>query len=116
MNIVLICENREFVFTKECLEVPATKAPKTAREKYDAWILSNNKAKFYMLASMGDVLRKKHEDMETAYEIWESLQAMFGQQFDQCRHEKFMEQPLMRTFESLNKSNSKVEEENVADF
>ena len=39
-----------------------------------------------MLASMSDVLRKKHEDMETAYEIWESLQAMFGQQSVQCRH------------------------------
>ena len=40
-----------------------------------------------MLANMNDVLRKKHENMETAYEIWESLQAMFGQQSDQCRHE-----------------------------
>ena len=40
-----------------------------------------------MLASMNDVLRKKHEDMETAYEIWESLQALFVQQFDQCLHE-----------------------------
>ena len=40
-----------------------------------------------MLTSMNDVLRKKHEDMETAYEIWESLQAMFGQQSDQCLHE-----------------------------
>ena len=40
-----------------------------------------------MLASMNDVLRKKHEDMETTYEIWESLQAIFGQQSDQCRHE-----------------------------
>ena len=29
---------------------------------------------------MNDVLRKKHEDMETTYEIWESLQALFGQQ------------------------------------
>ena len=40
-----------------------------------------------MLDSMNDVLRLKHEDMETAYEIWESLQAMFGQKSDQCRHE-----------------------------
>ena len=40
-----------------------------------------------MLTSRNDVLRKKHEDMETAYEIWESLQAMFGQQSDQCCHE-----------------------------
>ena len=40
-----------------------------------------------MLASMNGVLRKKHEDMEIAYEIWESLQAMFGQQSYKCFHE-----------------------------
>ena len=56
-------------------------------QRYDSWIHSNNKARCYMLASMNDVPRKKHEDMEIAYEIWESLQAMFGQQSYQCRHE-----------------------------
>ena len=40
-----------------------------------------------MLACMNDVLKTKHENVETAYEIWESLQAMFGQQSNQCRHE-----------------------------
>ena len=34
-----------------------------------------------------DVLRTKHENMETAYETWESLHSMFGRQSDQCRHE-----------------------------
>ena len=42
------------------------------------------------------VLRKKHEDMETVYEIWESLQAMFGQQYDQCRHEAIIAYMNMR--------------------
>ncbi|XP_062109667.1 uncharacterized protein LOC133821305 [Humulus lupulus] len=79
MNIVLICENYKFAFTEECHEVSTAIAPKTAREKYDAWILSNNKAKCYMLASMSDVLRKNHEDMDTAYEIWASFQVIFGQ-------------------------------------
>ncbi|XP_062103887.1 uncharacterized protein LOC133815007 [Humulus lupulus] len=74
MNIVFICENHKFIFIEEC---HAATAPKTAREKYDALILSNNKAKCYMLASMSDVVRKKHEDLETSYEIWESLHAMF---------------------------------------
>ena len=40
-----------------------------------------------MLASMNDVLRTKHENMETAYEIWESLSSMFGRQSDQSHHE-----------------------------
>ena len=64
INIVLICENQKFVLTEECPPEPPTH--------------SNNKARCYMLTSMNDVLRKKHEDMETAYEIWESLKAMFG--------------------------------------
>ncbi|XP_062110870.1 uncharacterized protein LOC133822513 [Humulus lupulus] len=72
--------------THECFEVHAATAPKTIMEKYDAWILSNNSAKGYMLSSMSDVLRKKHEDMETAFDLWEFLQAMFGQQSDQCGH------------------------------
>ena len=87
MNIVLIYENQKFVLIEECpLEAPAN-AARNVREKYDAWIQANNKGRCYMLASMNDVLRTKHEEMETAYEIWESLQAMFGQQSDQSRHE-----------------------------
>ncbi|XP_062109230.1 uncharacterized protein LOC133819869 [Humulus lupulus] len=87
MNIVLIFENYKFFFTEECPEVHVVTTPKIAWENYDAWIMSKNKAKCYMLASMWDVLRKNLEDMETTYEIWESLQAMFGLLSDQCRHE-----------------------------
>ena len=84
INIVLISENQKFVLIEECPPEPPANASRTVRKRYDSWIHSNN---CYMLASMNDVLRKKHEDMETAYEIWESLQDMFGQQSDQCRHE-----------------------------
>ena len=87
VNIVLICENQKFVLTEECPLEPLANASRTVRERYDSWIHSNNEAHCYMLASMNDVLRKKHEDKDTANEIWESLQAMFGQQSDQCRHE-----------------------------
>ena len=86
INIVLICENQKFVLTEECSPKLPADASHTVRERYDSWIHSNNKSRRYMLTSMNDVLRKKHEDMEIAYEIWESLHAMFGQQSDQCRH------------------------------
>ena len=69
MNIVLICKNYKFVLNEEFPEVPAFTVAKTAREKYDNWILSNNKAKCYMLASMSDVLIKNFETIETIYEI-----------------------------------------------
>ena len=42
-----------------------------------------------MLAGMSDVLRIKCEKIETAYEIMESLQAMFRQPSDQSRHDAF---------------------------
>ncbi|XP_062103811.1 uncharacterized protein LOC133814924 [Humulus lupulus] len=87
MNIVLICENHKFVLNEECPEVHDVTAPNSARETYDNWVLSNNKAKCYMLANMSDILRMNHEEYETVLEIWESLRAVFGQQSDQCRHE-----------------------------
>ncbi|XP_062100246.1 uncharacterized protein LOC133806134 [Humulus lupulus] len=40
-----------------------------------------------MLVSMNDVLRIKHEFMETTFEIMESLHDMFGKQSNQSRHE-----------------------------
>ena len=73
LNLMLICENHKFVLTKECPEEPAANAPKNVRDKYDAWIQSNNKTKCYMLVSMNDVLRIKHEPMETAFETIDSL-------------------------------------------
>ena len=53
-------------------------SPVDIKDKYDAWIQSNNNAKRYMIVGMNDVLRTKHEPMETAFEIMESLHAMFG--------------------------------------
>ena len=44
------------------------------------------KTKVYMLASMSDILAKKHESMITAKEIMDSVQGMFGQQSTQARH------------------------------
>ena len=78
LNIVLICENHECFLTEECPEVPPATAAKTTREIFYNWILSKNKAKCYMLASMSDVLRKKFENTENAYEIWDTFQDMFG--------------------------------------
>ena len=40
-----------------------------------------------MLASMSNMLRLKHERMETAIEIMDSLQNIFGKQSEQSRHE-----------------------------
>ena len=84
---MVVSEDYKFVLTEECPPQPAAKATRAARESYEKLTHANNKAHCYMLAGMTDVLRAKYERMETAYEIMESLQAMFGQQSDQSRHD-----------------------------
>ena len=87
VNIVLVYENNRFVLTEECPAEPAANATRSVREPYERWIQANNKARAYMLASMSDVLRLKHKMMETAIEIMDSLQNMFGKQSEQSCHE-----------------------------
>ena len=38
-----------------------------------------------MLAGMSELLHRQHEQMETAYEIMQSLDGMFGQPSEQAR-------------------------------
>ncbi|XP_024021616.1 uncharacterized protein LOC112091665 [Morus notabilis] len=78
MNILLICDDYKFVLLEKCPQEPVANASKAVREPYDRWIKANNKAKCYMSASMSDVLRKKHKEMETAYDIMESPEVLFG--------------------------------------
>ena len=89
MNIVLIYENYKFILTEECPLELAANISHSVREAYDHWIQANNKSCYYMLAVMSDVHRIKCKKIETAYKIMESLQAMFGQPFDQSRHNAF---------------------------
>ncbi|XP_075521323.1 uncharacterized protein LOC142554545 [Primulina tabacum] len=85
INISLVCENLKFVLTEECPPEPSLNASRSVREIYDRWIAANNKAKGYLLAGMNDVLRLKHEHVDNAYQIMDSLQAMFGQRSSQSK-------------------------------
>ncbi|KAL5554262.1 hypothetical protein UlMin_041663 [Ulmus minor] len=87
MNIVLICENYKYVLMEECPLAPAANATRIVRDTCEKWIEANNKACCYLLAGMSDVIRTKHEGMEIAYEIMESLQLMVGHPSEQSRHE-----------------------------
>ena len=63
-------ENNRFVLTEECPAEPAANAARSVREPYERWIQANNKVRAYMLVSMSDVLRLKHERMENALRLW----------------------------------------------
>ena len=59
-------------------------ATRQVKAEFDQWVASNNKAIAYMLASMSDVLRAKFENQESAVEILDSLQEIFGQKNEQA--------------------------------
>ncbi|KAA0067044.1 gag/pol protein [Cucumis melo var. makuwa] len=57
------------------------------KDAYDRWTKANDKARLYILASMSDILSKKHEIMVTARQIMDSLRDMFGQPSIQIKQE-----------------------------
>ena len=87
MNIILISDDYKFMLLEECPPVPTQNAPKAKREAYSRWINANNKTKCYLLAGMTEVIHKKHADMETAYEIIQSFDDMFGQPSSKSRQD-----------------------------
>jgi len=87
INTVLIIDDLRFVLVEECPQVPAANATRTVREPYERWAKANEKARAYILASLSEVLAKKHESMLTAREIMDSLQEMFGQASYQIKHD-----------------------------
>ncbi|XP_050938509.1 uncharacterized protein LOC127148520 [Cucumis melo] len=87
INTLLVVDDLRFVLTEECSQTPASNANHTSWEAYDRWVKINEKARVYILASMLDVLAKKHESLATTKEIMDALRAMFGQQEWSLRHE-----------------------------
>ncbi|KAK0608679.1 hypothetical protein LWI29_034236 [Acer saccharum] len=86
INAMLVTKDLKFVLTEECPPAPTAHAAQRVREAYEKWVSSDEKARTYLLASMTDVLVTKHKAMTSAFEIMESLQAMFGQPSKQKRH------------------------------
>ncbi|XP_022158653.1 uncharacterized protein LOC111025112 [Momordica charantia] len=79
LNMILVLHDLRFILIEECLQVSPPNAARVNRDVYDRWTKVNDEVKVYILASMSDVLAKKHENMVTTREIMDSLQDMFGQ-------------------------------------
>ncbi|KAA0046128.1 gag/pol protein [Cucumis melo var. makuwa] len=87
LNTILVVVDLRFILTEECPQTSASNINRTSREAYDRWIKANEKARVYILASMSDVLAKKHESLATTKEIMNSLKGIFGQPKWSLRHE-----------------------------
>ncbi|XP_038889378.1 uncharacterized protein LOC120079297 [Benincasa hispida] len=79
LRAILHCRYRFKHLGIECPPVPGSKENRIVRDAYDKWIRANEKVYAYILASISDVLAKKHESISTAMQIMESLRGMFGQ-------------------------------------
>ncbi|KAA0062741.1 gag/pol protein [Cucumis melo var. makuwa] len=72
LKTILVIDDLRFVLAEECPQTPASNVNRASREAYDGWIKANEKARVYILASMSDVLAKKHESLAMAKEIMDS--------------------------------------------
>ncbi|KAL5572387.1 hypothetical protein UlMin_021984 [Ulmus minor] len=87
LNIVLTSEKHKFVLLEACPPEPAANATKAVKNAYEKWIVSDDMARCYMLASMSNVLQQQHQRMRTAAKIMASVQAMFGETCTRARFE-----------------------------
>ncbi|XP_038888931.1 uncharacterized protein LOC120078705 [Benincasa hispida] len=87
INTILVVDDLRFVLMEEHPPVPSSTATGNVRDVYDRWVRANEKARAYIMASISDVLNKKHEVIPTARKIMVSLQEMFGQPSSSVSHE-----------------------------
>ncbi|TYK11957.1 DNA-binding protein HEXBP-like [Cucumis melo var. makuwa] len=85
--MILVISDLCFVLMEECPPFPTKYASQTIRDAHDRWTKANDKAHLHTLASMSNILSKKHETMVTARQIMDSLRDIFGQPSIQIKQE-----------------------------
>ncbi|GMN26955.1 hypothetical protein TIFTF001_049329 [Ficus carica] len=83
--IVLNFEKHSFVLTQPRPPTPAIDAPDRDFVALERWDNSNLSAMCYIRASMSNVLQKQHEEHQTARQIMDNLEEMFGEQTIQTK-------------------------------
>nr|XP_009762065.1 PREDICTED: uncharacterized protein LOC104214131 [Nicotiana sylvestris] len=80
LDIVLTAKGYKFVITEEFPEKPDEDATDDQVKAYDKWVKTYEMVRYYILASMANVLQHQHKSMGCAYDMLESLKEMFGEQ------------------------------------
>ena len=78
LYLVLTAEECKFMLTDVCPPVPDCDFSKEEVEAYQTWRKADEMARYYILASMSNVLQHQHEHMATAYDMMLNLKKMFG--------------------------------------
>ncbi|KAA0065400.1 gag/pol protein [Cucumis melo var. makuwa] len=85
--MILVIGDLRFVLMEKCPPFPTKYESQSVRDAYGRWTKANDKAHLHILASMSDILSKKHEIMVIARQIMDSLREMFGQPSIQIKQE-----------------------------
>ena len=56
LDIILTAEEHKFVLNEPCPNFPSLDAPFEEKQRYDHWQRSNEMAKYYIVASISNVL------------------------------------------------------------
>ncbi|KAA0041279.1 gag/pol protein [Cucumis melo var. makuwa] len=101
--MIIVIVDLCFILMEECPPFPTQNASQSVKDAYDCWIKANDEARLYILASMSDILSKKHEIMVTARQIMDSLREMFGQSSIQIKQEaiKYLYNARMKEGQSV---------------
>jgi hydroxymethylglutaryl-CoA reductase len=73
------------VLTEICPEAPKDDSTESQKTAYEKWCHSDEMTRCYILTSLSNVLQQKYQNIETAFDIMESLQEMFGHQSRQAK-------------------------------
>ncbi|XP_055814604.1 uncharacterized protein LOC129884310 [Solanum dulcamara] len=76
--IVLTSEDYKFVLAEECSKKPTYPTTEEV-QPYDKWMKVDEMGRFYILASMVNVLPHQHQPMLSTYDMLASLKEMFGE-------------------------------------
>ena len=79
LNMILVIADLRFILIEECPPFPTQNASQSVRDAYDYWTKANDKTRLYILASMFNILSKKHEIMVTVRQIMDSVREIFRQ-------------------------------------
>ncbi|XP_038891704.1 uncharacterized protein LOC120081101 [Benincasa hispida] len=79
INTMLIINDPRFILVEECPQLLVVGVSQNVQNAYERWVKAIKKAPVYILASLSEVLAKKHKIMVAARQIMDSLKEMFGQ-------------------------------------
>ena len=68
------------MLTNVCSPLLDSDSSKEEVEAYQQWRKADEMARYYILASMSNILQHQHENMATTYDMVMNLKEMFGDQ------------------------------------